>query len=332
MVISILGNTFQEFKAQMNILFITCSRIGDAVLTTGVLNYIAEKHRNAQVTIAADPLVADLFQDYPLLKTIIRFAKEKNSKHWFTLWKQVVGQRWDWIIDLRGSGIAYALFAQKRTTWKSVPKDTRHKVEQISACVHIPVTAPHLWIGENTYQSVEGWVPSKPFLALAPAANWVGKQWPLDSFSVLLSLFNKSFPNAPVIIMAAPHERSMIQPLLDKFSNCSTIIDYNPSLIQTAACIQKARVFLGNDSGLMHMAAALKTPTVGLFGPSREENYGPFQYSGEDRNSVVRIPMTYDQLAQTEGFSHKSQNCYMTDLTVETVWSVLEYMWQKNGG
>ncbi len=315
----------------MKILFITCSRIGDAVLTTGVLQHILKNHPTAQVTVAADPLVADLFSDYPLLENLFQFKKQKHSLHWLDLWKQVVKTSWDWVIDLRGSGIAYMLWAKKRTTWKSIPNDTRHKVAQISGCVGIPLEAPHLWVSEETEKSVLKWLPDRPFLALSPAANWVGKQWPLENFIHLLHLFYQTFPESSVLVMAAPHEKPMIQGLLDAFpkEKLFTTIDHNPTLIQTAACIQKAQLFLGNDSGLMHMAAAVKTPTIGLFGPSREENYGPFQMPGENRNYVVRIPLTYDELRQTEGFSHQSQSCFMTGLQVDTVWAAVRNCWEK---
>ncbi len=76
------------------------------------------------------------------------------------------------------------------------------------------------------------------------------------------------------------------------------------------------------------MAAAVGIPTLGLFGPSREENYGPydghFAKTGTQTNAVIRIPQTYDQLKAMPGFSHQSQDCYMTGLTVETVWNSLK--------
>ena len=126
----------------------------------------------------------------------------------------------------------------------------------------------------------------------------------------------------------------MVEPLIESLpkEQVLSFFDKNLSLIETAACIKQCKVFIGNDSGLMHIAAALRVPTIGLFGPSREQNYRPWQDYDETRNIVVRIPMTYDELKSTPEFSHKSQDCYMTSLSVETVWPILENHWERYKG
>lgn len=311
------------------ILFITCSRIGDAVLTTGILNYIQHEIPNAKVTIAVDPLPASLFSDYPLLDKLIIFAKQKRSRHWLDLWKQVKGQQWDWVIDLRGSIISYGLRCARRSVWRQKENDPRHKVEQISSLVKIPVTSPALWFNTERLKIAESLLAEGAFhLAMAPAANWIGKQWPIERFTEIAQQFCKIHPQAKIVLIAAPHERKIVQPLIDKVapSQLINLIDHNYDLGQTAACLQQCQLFLGNDSGLMHMAAAVGIPTIGLFGPSREENYGPYDSHlatiGKKVNSVIRIPQTYDQLKLMPHFSHQSQDCYMTGLTVDAVWQV----------
>jgi len=317
----------------MDILFITCSRIGDAVLTTGILGDIRRRFPNARVTIAVDPLPAPLFEDYPLLKDMIVFPKQRNSKHWFALWKKVIGRRWDWVIDLRGSVISYALRANRRSVWKSIPGDPRHKVEQISALVGGKAHSPELWFKEERLEKARSLIQG-PCLAVAPAANWIGKQWPIQSFIAVLQRFTQDHPEAKVAIFAAPHEKGMVDPLIDALpkEKVLSFFDQKLDLLETAACIKQCKVFLGNDSGLMHIAAAVETPTIGLFGPSREQNYRPWQEEGVTRNTVVRIPMTYDDLKTSLGFSHKSGDCYMTTLDVEVVWPVLEKHWAFASG
>ncbi|MBY0280621.1 MAG: glycosyltransferase family 9 protein [Alphaproteobacteria bacterium] len=318
----------------MKILFITCSRIGDAVLTTGILSEIHKRYPFAKVTVAVDPLPASLFEDYPLLNDLVIFPKQRHSKHWLTLWRKVVEQRWDWVIDLRGSAISYLLWTKKRVVWKSKPGDPRHKVEQISALMHEQALSPELWFTEKRFNKTKAFFENHACIAVAPAANWVGKQWPISSFTELLKRFSQKYPATKIAIFAAPHEKYMVEPLIDSLpkEQVLSFFDKNLSLIETAACIKQCKVFIGNDSGLMHIAAAAKVPTIGLFGPSREQNYRPWQDYDETRNIVVRIPMTYDELKETPGFSHKSQDCYMTSLTVDTVWQVLESHWETYKG
>ncbi len=343
-----------------NILFITCSRIGDAVLTTGILAEIERRYPSAKVTIAVDPLPAPLFEDYPLLDGFIVFAKERHSKHWLTLWKQVFKKRWDWVIDLRGSAISYGLWAKKRSVWKSKPGDPRHKVEQVSALVGFETSNPTLWFSKERLSRLSSSNPTlsssdsplsssdlfrgskdscnkcendeemPSYLAVAPAANWIGKQWPIESFTELLKRFMEKYLDAKVAVFAAPHEKNIVEPMLKELpaDRVLSLIDSGLSLADTAACIKQCKAFIGNDSGLMHIAAAVGTPTIGLFGPSREKNYGPWQTSGETRNIVVRIPLTYDELKETPGFSHQSRDCYMRDLTVNKVWLTLDQLWK----
>ncbi len=80
------------------------------------------------------------------------------------------------------------------------------------------------------------------------------------------------------------------------------------------ACLEKADLYIGNDSGLMHMAAASGSPTVGLFGPSRPENYAPY---GKN-TAYVCTDRTYDQIV-ADGVDWKSQKSLMTDLSVDKV-------------
>lgn len=319
------------------ILFITSSRIGDAVLTTGVLSHIHQYFPECLVTIAADPLSASLFQEYPLLDKLIIFSKQKYSRHWLALRREVKHHPWDWIIDLRGSLISYTLKCQKRSIWHQTKNDSRHKVEQICRLLNIPLTAPTLWHSQDQHEKAEALLPDGfSYLALAPAANWIGKQWPIERFTRIAQHFCERYKDTKIVLIAAPHEESMVAPLIKgtPSNRLINLVNKNLDLGQIGACLKRCQLFLGNDSGLMHMAAALEVPTIGLFGPSKEENYGPFDNlllrEGKAINKVVRIPQTYHQLKATSGFSLKSKDSYMKGLTLDAVWKILKEQWEKH--
>jgi ADP-heptose:LPS heptosyltransferase len=320
------------------ILFITCSRIGDAVLTTSVLNYINQHIPNARVTVVVDPLPAPLFANYPLLDQLIVLPKQKRSKHWLTLWKQVKNQRWNWVIDLRGSVVSYTLRCRRRSVWRQKNNDSRHKVEQIMSLVNAPITAPCLWFSQEQVNIAKDLLKSEyAYLAMAPAANWVGKQWPIERFTELAERFCADYPTAKILLIAAPHEYQIVQPFIKTLpaNKLINLLDYAYDLGQIAAFLKQCQLFMGNDSGLMHMSAAVGAPTIGLFGPSREENYGPYDshllMKREPFNTVIRIPKTYDELKKTAGFSHQSQECYMNELTTDDVWPILKQQWERFG-
>jgi ADP-heptose:LPS heptosyltransferase len=316
----------------MKILFITCSRIGDAVLTTPVLNHIQKNFPRAKVTIAADPLVEPLFVDYPLLDRIIPFKKQPRGGHWLSLWKQTYKTVWDMVIDLRGSAISYTLLAKNRRVWKARPGDTSHKVEQVCKAVKIPVGPTCLWFSQTKLELAKKLIPDQSaYIAVSPAANWIGKQWPVEYFTQVITKLLNQDQNAKVVVLSAPHEKNLIQPLISALdSNRSLILcDGQYNLAEVAAIIQRCKLFIGNDSGLMHMSAAVGTPTIGLFGPSRENNYGPWWYAdkGSSPHRVVRIPLSYDELSKQPGFSHSATSTYMDILKPEVVWKTLDAMW-----
>src|SRR6516162_4299478 len=101
------------------ILFITGSRIGDAILSSGLIRALADEVEGARFTIAASALTAPLFADVPGLARIIIIEKRPFGRHWLDLWNDVRGQRWGLVVDTRGSGLARFLRARRRATHKA---------------------------------------------------------------------------------------------------------------------------------------------------------------------------------------------------------------------
>ena len=81
------------------------------------------------------------------------------------------------------------------------------------------------------------------------------------------------------------------------------------------AALAKTQLYIGNDSGLMHMAAAVGTPTVGLFGPTRADHYSPW---GE-KTRVVRTKSSIQQLKSAPGYHHTTTGSLMGEITVDQV-------------
>src|SRR5438309_2684679 len=98
----------------MHILFVTATRIGDAVLSTGLLGYLRERYPEARLTIAAGPVAAPLFEAVPGLEQILVVRKQAASLHWLQLYARTLGRRWDMVVDLRGSVLAWLLRTGER--------------------------------------------------------------------------------------------------------------------------------------------------------------------------------------------------------------------------
>ena len=75
----------------MRILFITSSRIGDAVISCGVLEQLRQKNPQARITVACGVAAAGVFERLPGLERLIVFDKERFDAHWLRLWTKLVG-------------------------------------------------------------------------------------------------------------------------------------------------------------------------------------------------------------------------------------------------
>ncbi len=303
----------------MRILFITANRIGDAVLTTGVLRHLVETYPDAKITLACGPVAADLFRAVPGLERLILLKKQKRHGHWIDLWKMCVGTRWDLIVDLRNSLITRFLFAKKKV-YRLSHNTGGHKVEDHAEALGVsPPPAPRLWTDEAAEQIADTLVPSgRMILALGPSANWPPKQWPAERYAELAQRLiapNGPLPDAKIMLVAAPHEEEQLAPLFKAFQSNRIINLLGQDLLTVAACLKRASLFIGNDSGLTHIAAAMETPTLALFGPGWEKVYGPWG----PHTAVVRPAFGSQELLDRLPYVGADAPNLMEDLTVEAV-------------
>ncbi|MEX0839198.1 MAG: hypothetical protein WD034_06675, partial [Parvibaculum sp.] len=110
----------------MRILFITSNRLGDAVLSTGILAGLGERYPGAEFWVACGPLATPVFKHAPGVTRIIEMKKAPRAGHWRKLLAAVLPHRWDVVVDLRGSATAWLLWTKKRYILK--PDHSLHRV------------------------------------------------------------------------------------------------------------------------------------------------------------------------------------------------------------
>lgn len=313
----------------MNILFITSNRVGDAVLSTGLLRWLSDQYPSARITIACGPFGSGLFRAVPNLSRLIIIRKLSWNRHWLSLWRACAGTDWDLIIDLRNSIISRLLRAKTRAYAPRMPH--AHKVVEIAATLNLkPAPAPKIWLDQAAEAAADTILPREgTILALAPAANWYAKQWPVERFTALakkLTTENEQLQDACVLIIADKAEREHIVPLLQSIPDHRRIELIGHDLLTVAACLKRASLFIGNDSGLMHMAAAVGTKTLGLFGPGYEEIYGPWGA----HCAFVRTEKSRDELLDFLAKNPSPTPNLMESLSVEKVYAAAKSFFKSD--
>jgi len=314
----------------MRILFITSNRIGDAVLSTGLLRHLLEKYPQARFTIACGPAAASLFQAMPNLERVIVMTKRPWAGHWLRLWRATVARRWSLLIDLRGSIIGQFLVVDRRHVLTGSGR-SQHRVRHLAGLLKLrEPPAPQLWSTPEQQAAARQLLPDgEPVLAVGPTANWIGKQWPAASFAEAvrrLTAADGILPGARIAVFGAAGERTMAEPLLASIPPARRIdLVGKLDLPSVYACLQRAAFYLGNDSGLMHMAAAAGIPTLGLFGPSREDHYAPWG----PHAAFVRTPESLQQIIGQPGYDHRQRVSHMASLQVETVVAAAVDLWHR---
>jgi ADP-heptose:LPS heptosyltransferase len=141
-----------------------------------------------------------------------------------------------------------------------------------------PPPLPVAWTNEADRALAASLIPAgHPVIGLGPTANWAGKVWPGERFVALFRAVSEArLQGAGVAVFAGPgpEERRLAEPVLAALPGAIDLVG-RLSLPEAAACLARCALFIGNDSGLMHLSAAAGAPTLGLFGPSAAAEYAP---------------------------------------------------------
>ena len=317
----------------MNILFITSNRLGDAVLSTGLLDHLIRHEPEIRVTVACGEVAAPLFLATPAVDRIIVLEKRPLAGHWLALWCQAVGTAWDLVIDLRASALSWLLRAKARRMLDTrSSQDSTHRVTQLAAVLGLEYApAPKIWLGDEQRAQALRILPSGgPILAVGPTANWGGKRWRSEYFAEVVSRLTGPgavLDGAHVVVFGAADEHAMAEPVLNAIPRERRVdLVGGADLLVTAACLERTALYIGNDSGLMHLAAAVGVPTLGLFGPSREVHYAPWG----DHCAVVRTAQSYEEIVGAPEYDYHRHDTWMDTLSVDAAEEAAVSLWQRS--
>jgi heptosyltransferase-3 len=264
------------------ILLITLSNIGDAVMTTPVLEALHQRYPQAVIDIVTDARASQLFTHCPYRGTVFNKDKQAGWRGTATLVRQLRHTHYDLVVDLRTDGLTLLLRASRRLTRRQARTSGYHAVERHFAVVaeHLDkpdIPAAALWLApaEQAFAREQlSALPGQCWLALAPGARWPPKCWPLQKFHLLVEQLQDEFD--AVLLVGDSSEIDMCTDLGKSLALPAINFAGKTDQLQTAAILGQAQLFIGNDSGPGHMAAATGTPTLTVFGPGDPARYHPW--------------------------------------------------------
>ena len=345
----------------MNILIVKLSAIGDVIHTLPALSALRRRYPDADITWVVEEAAADLIQGHPDLDRVIvsrrkRWMDDLLNRRGGLAWREMRqffgelrSRRYDLVIDFHG------LFKSAAIVWLSgggrklgydsmqelsglfynekIPEDmSRHAVDRYLDFVRYlgadPV-APEFVISvdrENRTRAgnllkESGIGSGKGFVAVSPQALWETKLWEDEKFARLCDRIVRGL-DRPVVLTGSDAE-AVARIRSHMTAHCVSLA--GRTTLRDLACVfQEAALLVTTDSGPMHLAAAVRTPVVALFGPTDPGRTGPYG----DGHVVLRREMACSPcFAKT----CETKRC-MREITVEEVYEAVRGKLTEHGG
>ena len=268
--------------ARFPILYIAEADAEAAVLSSGVLSYLVEAMPQAAFTVVGSPATSPLFADTPRLDRLLTLDRDGRFD-WITLWNQVRDIKWGLVVDMRGSTLSGKLRRHKRAV-RGKDDAALHAVAQAADVLKLDeIPAPRLYFSEETQAAADALVKpdGRPILAVGPGTDWIGKRWPADRYSrVVSALLADDGPLAGgrLLIVGEEADRDLAHTIRLAVAR-NRVIETQGRLtrLQSAAALSHASLYVGADSIWTQLAVAAGVPSVGVFGPSDDARVGPWQ-------------------------------------------------------
>lgn len=289
------------------ILIIKRSALGDVVHALTVANALRDTYPDAHIAWLVESRFADLLDEHPALDEVItieRFPDRSPLRRLLEglrVGRQLRARRFDWALDLQGlfkSAIFLRLSgARRRIGLQSERREANHwwcnelapadnKPHAVYRCLQMArhlgcdVSSPRFDLRASPQAA--GWArktltdagmdETRPLVGINPGASMPHKQWPACRFAALANML----PDVQWVILGGPGDEPLAQGISAQIRERHLVTTGRTDIARLVALIGRLDALVTADTGPMHIAAALRVPTVALFGPTDPERSGPF--------------------------------------------------------
>lgn len=288
------------------VLLLKVDHIGDVVLMTPALCALKQKFPHARVDVVLGPWAKDVLNNNPQINAIFRYHDKWQDRGYaqrslrekarivvqnLRVYLKLIFRRYDVAINFRGDYnsifLVYMTGAVQRIahdhltlysfllTQKVKYDGALHEAERHLALLHplgiegketqqqvYPAKEDYAFIDEMLRAS--GLSVQEKYVGIRPGALYPLKQWPLENFAMLINDLVKR--KERVLLIGGPGEEELVNGLGKKTANVNVLM--MPSVLKFAALTSHLKLLVCNDGGPMHVAAAMQTPLLALYGPT----------------------------------------------------------------
>ena len=300
-----------DWSVVRRVLVVKLRSIGDTVLATPSLIALRRFLPHAQIDILLEDWVAPVLDGFDAVDNVLTVGKSTTNRLKTAL--ELRSRKYDVAFNVHGGTTATMLVrasgARHRVGAASYQypflynhllpsaaefwgQETTHSAEQqlaLLAFVGVPVEdrpKTRLVVTENGRTArVSEWHERGNYALLHPTSAFFTKQWSVENFARTAEFLNQK--GLKIIAIASKSENSVLDALTRESKVPITIFD-DLTLPEITALASKAKVFVGNDSGIAHVAAAVGTPSVVVFGSSNRNHWRPWT---DAPNEIVFEPL-----------------------------------------
>ena len=335
-----------------NILIIRFSSIGDIVLSTPLVRALRKRFPEARIDFVIKQEFAELMQTNPHVTTVYVYDKQSGMRGLLAFAQQLRHNRYDLLVDIHKNYRSYLLrFVTHPSQIVSYSKQIVQRTLLIKTGLN--QYGEILQIPERYLKPLQafGVVNDDQGLELFPTeAHWsrvaaifrqerladgevaIGfgsiaahplKQWPVERFIELGRQLVQRY-GARILLFGGPQDLQGVTRIAAQIPNSPLILCGKLSFLEVAAAIQRCAVFVGNDTGTIHIAAAMQRNVVALFGPTVEE-FGYYPY--RTRSIVISKPLSCRPCTPTgKGVCKIKTHACLKEISTAEVFQAVEKM------
>ncbi len=301
MLIDVIMNNYINPSEIKKILCIKPRGIGDIILSTIVLENLHSHFPNATIDYLTEEFAKDAVITHPLVNNVLTFVKNDSL---ISIVRKIRREKYDLVLDFytnprtaqitflsgamfrigysyTGRKYAYNILAE---SGRGENHSAEHNLELLAA-IGVPTKSKSVKYylskeAENFANLfINNIIKSKYLIGIIPSGGWDSKRCPKERWFEILKSFSQKI-DCSFMLLWGPEDIEDVNYLNSSLPDF-TILAPETTIIQMAGLISKCNLIIANDSGPMHLAAALGIPTLGLFGPTDPKKHGPYTTKGD---------------------------------------------------